>query len=299
MKALKCMDLNKISVTDTARYFSISRKSLYNWINCDNLDRSAIRKRKITAEIKCYIRAYVIARISFEYKLLIKAIKRKFKISIGKSSIYNALKEMHISRKMINNKIIYTNKRKRNQQIKAFIKNIKKINIKDIISLDETSIDSHISNTYGWGLIGKKITIHKKHNRIRYTVTCKITHDKIFHIQIVKKSANANTFLEFIKTIADKLNKDKITYILLDNARIHHSKIVKAYVQTIDHIKFIYNVPYSPEYNPIEKVFGEAKRLIKNNQITNQNIIQKIISGFKRINQKSFINYYNKCLLFQ
>ena len=27
--------------------------------------------------------------------------------------------------------------------------------------------------------------------------------------------------------------------------------------------KFIYNVPYKPEYNPIEKVFSELKRYIK------------------------------------
>lgn len=39
-------------------------------------------------------------------------------------------------------------------------------------------------------------------------------------------------------------------YLLMDNARIHHSKIVKTYLETTN-LKTIYNVAYCPEYNPI------------------------------------------------
>ncbi len=40
----------------------------------------------------------------------------------------------------------------------------------------------------------------------------------------------------------------------MDNARIRHNKILKEYMMN-NNINSIYNIPYSPEYNPIEKIF--------------------------------------------
>ena len=47
--------------------------------------------------------------------------------------------------------------------------------------------------------------------------------------------------------------------ILLDNARIHLAKKLRALAQEID-IHFIYNVPYSPDLNPIEFGWKDLKR---------------------------------------
>ena len=43
--------------------YGVSRSTYYNWRN--NIGYSKIRKKKITAEMKCYIRNYVIKRINF------------------------------------------------------------------------------------------------------------------------------------------------------------------------------------------------------------------------------------------
>ena len=47
----------------------------------------------------------------------------------------------------------------------------------------------------------------------------------------------------------------------MDNCRIYYSLVFKEYIRKYKNIEFIYNVPCSPESNPIEKVFNELKIL--------------------------------------
>ncbi len=48
----------------------------------------------------------------------------------------------------------------------------------------------------------------------------------------------------------------------MDNLTVHHSRIVKSHMKELG-FKAIFNVPYSPQYNPIELVFGLIKRVFK------------------------------------
>jgi hypothetical protein len=113
----------------------------------------------------------------------------------------------------------------------------------NIISIDETSIDSHISHNYGWSISGEKITIIKTHPRIRYSVIAATSNNKIIYYEIIKGSVNGETFLNFMKTLIDKLQNDNKYHIILDNARIHHYKEFKKYVIKNPNFEIIYNVP--------------------------------------------------------
>jgi len=86
--------------------------------------------------------------------------------------------------------------------------------------------------------------------------------------------------------------------ILLDNARIHHAKLLKEYMKTQSN-KFIYNVPYSPEYNPIERVFSMIKYTLKNTNYTNNTLKHYINKAFACINSNNLDNFYKKSLIFE
>ena len=89
------------------------------------------------------------------------------------------------------------------------------------------------------------------------------------------------------------LKKKQILFF--DNACIHHSKIVKEYLLN-NKIKYFFNVPYTPEYNPIEFIFSKLKRFIKNNYLNNNSLINlknNVINSFKIINENDLINCYN------
>ena len=51
--------------------------------------------------------------------------------------------------------------------------------------------------------------------------------------------------------------------IIIDNARIHYYKKFKEYINIVKNVKIIYNVLYSPETNPLERIFKDIKKYLK------------------------------------
>lgn len=286
---------------ETIKLFDISNGSLFNWVylrKVDRLEEKRKRRSKFTDEMKAYIKKYIIKRTNFKYQKLIDSIWKIYKIKMSKSSLYKIIKEMDLTKKKINKRFIFTNKKKRNQQIKEFKNKLKKKSIKDIISIDESSFDTHISHNYGWSEKGTKITIIKKEKYIRYTIICAIDSQKVIHIKIIKGSADKFIFLDFMKELVAKINANQNYCILLDGARIHHAIIFQKFMEEQENLELVYNVPYSPEFNPIEKVFNEAKGKIKGYKLTNANFINNISRCFRNISSENLTNYYNKSLEF-
>ena len=289
------------SINEIISILNISNGTLYNWLNAKNnnslKNKSKYNKSsKYTSEIKCYIRSYVIARVNFDYKRLIIQIKKKYKIIISKSAIYDILNKINITRKKFKERII-PNKSKLNNKIHEFKKTIKTIKLDKIVSIDETSINTNSCPSYGWSEKGKKIIkIHKKY-RITYTIVSAISNNKIIHNEIIKGSVDGVKFKEFIIKLNNKLNNSM--YLLMDNARPHHSKLVKEYIDNETNHTIIYNIPYCPEYNPIEMVFSKFKSIIlKKDNSSHNKMIKNIHQSFKKITKTDLNNFYNHALLF-
>ena len=64
-------------------------------------------------------------------------------------------------------------------------------------------------------------------------------------------------FKQYLKELREKNPEDKIA-IFLDNLSAHRSEKSKVEAAGLG-FRFIFNVPYSPEYNPIEFVFSKVK----------------------------------------
>jgi len=289
------------SINEILNILNISKSSLYNWIKINNRNnlKDKIKYNKIskyTPVIKCYIRSYVIARVNFDYKRLILQIKRKYNISISKTAIYDILSQMNITRKKFKERII-PNKSKLNNKIRQFKRTISKIKLDRIISIDETSINTNSCPSYGWSYKGKKIIkVHKKY-RSTYTIISAISNNKIIYNEIIKGSVNSITFKEFLVKLNNKLNIPM--YLLMDNARSHHSQLVKEYINNHTNHIIIYNVAYCPEYNPIEMVFSKFKSIIlKKDNSSHNKIIKNIHQSFKKITKSDLNNFYNHALLF-
>jgi len=122
----------------------------------------------------------------------------------------------------------------------------------DIISIDESSFDSNISNDIGWGIKGPKLYGTINALQKRYTVMTAISNKKVIANKIIKNSANSLDFLNFLK---DDLKNITNKYLLLDGARIHHAKVVTEYMKVSSN-EFIYNIAYNPETNP-KSIFND------------------------------------------
>jgi hypothetical protein len=121
---------------------------------------------------------------------MIKLIKKKFSVSISKSSLYRILHNIKITRKKIRKKIILKSKKNHNRDIKLFKKKIKSLISDKIICIDETSIDTYLSANYGWSKRGTIITEIKKKQRIRYTTISAISKNKVIYNKYIKGSVS-------------------------------------------------------------------------------------------------------------
>lgn len=297
---ISIINFNKSSywdINEAINIFEVSKSSIYNWINLYNSNMLPIKSNvrtaymsKITDDIKKYIIMYVKKRITFNKKNLTRCIKNTFNKVISRSSIYKVLKENNMSYKRIGKKIIPINRNIENQIINLKTE-IKKYNSNKIVSIDETSFDTHIRTTYGWSKKGETIKkIINTPTRKRKTLTLAITKNGVLGYNIVNNSSNTNIFYKFIKeVILPNINNG---VILMDNVRFHHSKIVKDCINETTN-KIIYNVAYNPETNPIENCFSVIKKVVANKEpATETQLIKEIVNSLKYITKSKCESFY-------
>jgi len=78
---------------------------------------------------------------------------------------------------------------------------------------------------------------------------------------IIDGNFDAERFIEFLGALIK--DADRKIFLIVDNLRVHHSKLVKAWVAEHDkHIELFYLPSYSPELNPEERLNADLKYTI-------------------------------------
>jgi len=81
-----------------------------------------------------------------------------------------------------------------------------------------------------------------------------------------EKRFDALTFKSFLVRLLHHRPKGKILVVLLDNAKYHHAKILRTFLRENRNILRLMFLPsYSPELNPIERVWKLTRKLCTHN----------------------------------
>lgn len=76
---------------------------------------------------------------------------------------------------------------------------------------------------------------------------------------IIDDSFDADKLVEFLAALIKDAGRK--VFLILDNLRVHHSKIVKAWVsERKDQIELFYLPSYSPQLNPEERLNADLKQ---------------------------------------
>jgi transposase len=86
-------------------------------------------------------------------------------------------------------------------------------------------------------------------------------------------TANSLLIYQYIQLIRSRI-KGKIA-IILDNASCHKTKALQDYC-TRNGITLIYLPPYSPDLNPIEKLWGTIKKIMKRLSQNGRTLIENL-----------------------
>ena len=291
-------DIKKKKAKIASESLNVSKSSVYNW-NHHHVPNKLGRKILYTPPILCYIMNYVLENVTFKMNLLIESIREKFNLNLHKSQIYKYLKKMNVSRKKIKKISTSVNKDELKHKIMEFKKKMDSISRNKIISVDEASFDTYLSADYGWSEKGTKIEKKFDYQKKRFTLISAISNEKMINNMLIEGSAKSHNFIEFIKQIIEMNNNlppNEKLYILLDNAKIHHTKELTNLLKDTQ-IELIYNPPYSPQYNPIERVFSKVKYLVKEKDNRSLTILKENIGdAYNKITKENFNSFFQRSL---
>jgi len=131
---------------------------------------------------------------------------------------------------------------------------------------DETSCVSLPNTLKGYAKVGEKPILEHPAKKFRINMISAITNTGKSMFSLYDEAINTDRFINFLQKVID--SSDKKVYMILDNLRVHHAKIVKEWVE--DHkeqIALFYLPAYSPDLNPDEYLNQDYKRSANKEQI--------------------------------
>lgn len=151
---------------------------------------------------------------------------------------------------------------------------------------DETGLCNDSQHGRSYAPKGKTPAISLNAKRERINLISSITNQGKVRFMIYDKTMNAQVFIKFCQRLI-KDSKRKI-FLILDNLRVHHSHVVKDWVQDYkDQIELFFLPSYSPELNPDEYLNcdlkagvhsgapARSKRQLKGKAISHLRMLQK------------------------
>lgn len=132
---------------------------------------------------------------------------------------------------------------------------------------DEVIFQLSGSTTRSWALKGTGNTVDSLPGRTSKKVLGAVTAEENpkFHFRFAPVF-NQDTFGAFLKQIIRHHPEEKV-HLVLDNVRYHHAKNLKVWLEAHkSRIELHYLPPYSPQFNPIEKVWKVTKKAAIHNR---------------------------------
>ena len=128
-----------------------------------------------------------------------------------------------------------------------------------------------MSNTatvsYSWAEKGRQPKINQKQRkRERKTLFGCIEPKTGIVVTAKADRGNTATFFSFLLQVV-KIYHDRKVVMVLDNVPYHHAKRLKPILERYKHrIELLYLPPYSPDLNPIERVWWYMRKKITHNR---------------------------------
>jgi transposase len=128
----------------------------------------------------------------------------------------------------------------------------------DIYWGDETTVKANDVRGRGYAPKGKTPIVNRTEKKENVSMVSAITNKGKVCWKLHEGSINAIKFFDFVKRLV-KSSKRKV-FLIIDNARTHHSKILTEWVEkNKGKIAVFYIPPYSPDLNPDEHINADVK----------------------------------------
>lgn len=123
---------------------------------------------------------------------------------------------------------------------------------------DETGLANNCQHGRSYAPRGQTPAVRLPAKKERINLISTVSNQGMVRFMIYDGTMNAATMIRFMKRLIK--SSDKKVFLVLDNLRVHHSKLVKQWVQDhSDQIELFFLPSYSPELNPDEYLNCDLK----------------------------------------
>lgn len=132
---------------------------------------------------------------------------------------------------------------------------------------DETGVKNNCNHGRSYAPKGKTPVKSSMSKRFSINMISTVTNQGKVQFMIYSETMNAEKLIGFMKQLIK--GADKKIFLILDNLRVHHSKVVKAWLANSEikkQIEVFFLPSYSPERNPDEYLNCDLKQGISNKQ---------------------------------
>lgn len=195
-------------------------------------------------------------------------VKSKFNISYTIFGIRDLLHKNNFSYKKPKGLPLKANIKRQRIFIKFYNK-IKSLIPKSAPLLFIDSVHPTMSTklSHGWIRTGKDKAINTNGSKSRINICGAIN---MRNMDVVTKeydkSINGEAITDFLQKVTDYYQNEKAIYIICDQAGYHKGKEVKEFLKENSKIKLRYLPTYSPNLNPIERLWKVMNEKVRNNQ---------------------------------
>ncbi len=135
-----------------------------------------------------------------------------------------------------------------------------------MVFLDERGVNTNMTRRYARAVGGARAVDSTPLNTpANTTILSSIRINGATAYTTYQGGTTAEKFEKYLQTVLlPSLDKDAV--IVMDNMRSHHAKNVKAVLEQSG-FKYMYLPPYSPDLNPIEKLWSKIKAFLRKEKI--------------------------------
>ncbi len=131
-----------------------------------------------------------------------------------------------------------------------------------LVFLDESGVNTDLTRLYGRAPSSQRVADHAPLNTPQITTvlsSVRLNGEKAF--TTYQGGTTGERFVNYLKeTLLPTLRPGDI--VVMDNMRSHHVKAVREVLETAG-MKVLYLPPYSPDFNPIEKMWSKFKSILR------------------------------------
>ena len=147
-----------------------------------------------------------------------------------------------------------------------------------IIYVDETAFTKSTIKTETYSSKGHNIRVMEKsfYSKPSYVIAGISYERGMEHVAVLDHPVAATDFAKYVRSLIKSHRAIKFC-LFMDNLPAHKTKAVIKLMEE-NKVEYIFNVPYSPQYNPIETVFSKVKTHFKKRKLS-------LISNERKFNQ--------------